>query len=212
MKEQLNQQDRPKVSAESEKQVSANEGQETASNEPISEVLDPSEQAETGSNLEPETVQILDSEEGLRCSEEGFEAISEAVFESLTEAEAETFPEVPQETVDLAKMLQASAEQETAVKSLNLVDQAIETAKKAYYPIIAVGIPTLEEIDEQIKKYRIILGPQPDGTLSVLVRISEEYIAGVEEAARTDGRTVDQWCTDRFQEYLDAYYTPIKGR
>jgi len=218
MREQLNQQDTKQVAGEPESEVSATEGQETASSEPLEGVLDPSEQAERGSNLDPETVQILDSEEGLRCREE---IEKEEDFEPTAEDKA-AYSEAINGSVDLAKILQASAEQETGAspgsieailgnpgalrnigKSLNLVDQSIETARK-----VAETLKPGQSLRFDAAGNR----QQPDGTLVVALTISEEYIAGVEEAARTDGRTVDQWCTERFTEYLEAYYTQPKGR
>ena len=55
-------------------------------------------------------------------------------------------------------------------------------------------------------------GRESNGSLVAIVTIAEEYVSGVEEAAATDGRTVDQWVSERFAEYLEAYYSPAKGR
>jgi len=182
----LNQQDTPKTQAQPETELSATEGQETTVLEAVSAYFAPEKQPETGRNLDPETAPLEAPE-------------VEIVFQ---QSETEN-PSFSQESVDLAKALADSAELEAepevlarAMPERNLVDQAMETAKLADWADRSLSKPA----------------PEADGSLSVLLKISEEYVAGVEEAAKTDGRSVDQWCTERFQEYLEAYYSPTKGR
>lgn len=174
MQGQLNQEDKPQVAAETEKPLSAGEGQESA-------VSGEEKQPETASNLTPETVQHLESE-----------------GESSLQAKMDQMEKIEvgggQNKIDIEKALAASQD------GPKLIQERIEAAEK----IMAETVWPQAVVNGTV-------GPQPDGSFNVLVSIPEEYVSGVLEAADSSQSTPNQWGSERFLEYLEAYYTPPKG-
>lgn len=223
IKAQLNQQVKPQVAAEVEKPLSTNEVQETAVSEPIQDVVESSEQAVSGHNLYPEKVQNLDAEEGDRCSrEDGFEAVSETISEFLGEDDGLGLIATEKTTPDeLAEMLAKSVEPEpeTFARAMpfidfSVVDQAIATAQAGFAIPKDKHEAEMAELELSNLQYAQIerLGPQPDGSFNIVVSIPEEYVAGVMDAAQSAERTPSQWATERYVEWLEAYYTPSQKR
>jgi hypothetical protein len=195
IKSMLNQEVTSETKAEPETPLSVAAVQEAAVSAPIQADIRAPEAGQSTPHLETETeiepVQNLDSAENSKITggaENGPESLQETPFSPPAGDLAE-----------LGRALAESREQEQPVKPV--FDQKKHEAMMA-------------EIERSTNQYATddCLGMQADSSLRVAITIAEEYVSGVEEAARTDGRTVDEWTTERFAEYLEAYYSPAKGR
>jgi hypothetical protein len=56
------------------------------------------------------------------------------------------------------------------------------------------------------------VGERSDGTFGMVLTIAEGYIDPIRQQADSDGVTPEEWVSQRFNEYLETWWSPPKGR
>lgn len=167
--------------------VSQDEVQQERSN---GAVLDGSEVAETGNDLEPVPVQLLESEESAEAAVSvATSEPSDPDAENPSVAVLDPMPQVPEEAFALAKALQESAQRISGAEAIRNEANVSVAREKAPENLLA------------------------NGDLRVMIDIPEYYAEVCRQFAEADGnKPLKQWCTEFFVQHLEAYCTPNKGR
>jgi hypothetical protein len=129
---------------------------------------------------------------------------------------------------DLAALLQESlGKGEDRGEEFNAISEAIvETVKEAIRPSKDASSETLtpKAADEDIwaemaksvtargSRYKSPFGLQPDGTYVIPIHIPENFLEPLKEAAAVEGLALESWQQMRYEEWLEAYYTPAGKR
>ena len=99
-------------------------------------------------------------------------------------------------------------------------DGDLETGKSIFPEGQTVFEGSLKDLENMMKNQpgRVMLKPdsgpviQPNGDLSVLVSISEEYVEPVRQWADAEGKTVEEWLTQQLGSYLESWGSPAQTR
>jgi hypothetical protein len=206
MKPRGNKRFKPQKETEEMTEQSTVEGQQT----PVPEaILEPEEGNETPGNLESkngeESFQNLESPEKIVAHDEGLEA---ALNQSAGEQPQSQQPQL-QETVIKGK--EYSIGVDTGLGGDYTVSEPRPAGDHH-----AVGEDEAPELQSPLGGMAIAgipaLGLQPDGSKVYPVKVEEAYWAAVEDWARGDGISPEEWLKNLLYSAISIYGEPAKGR
>jgi len=184
--------------------------------------------------------QNLEEKEPMVAQDAGLEAALEESAAAVDEPQFKTQPIPGREFSDLGVpteeelarsvfedgKTQAPADLKGSSELKNQADVVIEDGKvtksRDSQPlIVAKGSIDREKLEEirsnpgQISFTPSGVGLQPDGSLKVILTIQEGQVESVKSYAESDGTggvSVEQWVSERFFEFLEAYGAPAQRR